>query len=286
VLKKQLWIYFMAGVILGGASLSLREALADVQQNNLAAVHKNSLIITGSSTMCPMIAETAKRFQSLHNGVHIDVQCGGSERGIRDVRSGTADIGMVSRAFNSSESDLFGFPIARDGISIIVHKDNPVKTLSDSQLMGIFTGRTARWEEIQGKSGPITVVLREPQKAATELLVSYLKIKAADLTGSISRGDIQVGLDAVAADRKAIGYISSGYAEHAIAKGVPIKILPVHNVMPTRRNILTSNYPIQRCLMLITAKLPEGIVKDFINFSLSSANVDIIESFDYVSYED
>lgn len=56
------------------------------------------LVITGSSTVAPLAAEIAKRFESLHPGTRIDVQTGGSSRGIADARSGVADIGLVSRS--------------------------------------------------------------------------------------------------------------------------------------------------------------------------------------------
>ena len=54
-----------------------------------------------------------------------------SSRGVNDARSGLADIGMASRSLSATESDLPPVPatIARDGIAIIVHRDNPVRTL-------------------------------------------------------------------------------------------------------------------------------------------------------------
>lgn len=44
------------------------------------------LVITGASTLAPLIAEIGKRFEILHPAVRIDVQTGGSSRGIADVR--------------------------------------------------------------------------------------------------------------------------------------------------------------------------------------------------------
>ncbi|WP_256678074.1 substrate-binding domain-containing protein [Fischerella major] len=62
-----------------------------------------------------------KRFESEHPGVRIDVQSGGSSRGISDARQGVADIGMVSRAFKPEQKDLKAFSIARDGVMMILH---------------------------------------------------------------------------------------------------------------------------------------------------------------------
>ena len=67
------------------------------------------LVITGASTLAPLIAEIGKRFESLHPTVRIGVQSGGSSRGVTDARQGLADIGMVSRAMKEDERDLSAF---------------------------------------------------------------------------------------------------------------------------------------------------------------------------------
>lgn len=54
-------------------------------------------MITGSSTIAPLIAEIGKRFESFHPKVRVDVQTGGSSRGITDAKQGLADIGLSSR---------------------------------------------------------------------------------------------------------------------------------------------------------------------------------------------
>ena len=41
------------------------------------------LTLTGSSTIAPMAQEIASRFEQAHPGVRVDVQTGGSSRGIR-----------------------------------------------------------------------------------------------------------------------------------------------------------------------------------------------------------
>jgi phosphate transport system substrate-binding protein len=63
----------------------------------LQAADNPFLTFTGSSTVAPLAMEMAKRYEKPHPGIRIDVQTGGSSRGINDVRMGLADVGMVSR---------------------------------------------------------------------------------------------------------------------------------------------------------------------------------------------
>ncbi len=68
-------------------------------------------ILTGASTIAPLAGELARRFESLHPGTRVDVQTGGSARGINDARKGIANIGMVSPALKPEEKDLHAHTI-------------------------------------------------------------------------------------------------------------------------------------------------------------------------------
>ena len=145
------------------------------------------LILTGSSTVAPLAAEIAKRFEATHPGVRVDVQSGGSSRGIADARQGLADIGMVSRALAESEHDLYPVAIARDGVCLIVHATNPVRVLSDAQVVGIYTGAITNWRGMGGRDAPITVVSKAEGRSTLELFLGYFRLKASDIA-ALQRG--------------------------------------------------------------------------------------------------
>jgi phosphate transport system substrate-binding protein len=232
-----------------------------------------------------MIDAISERFRAVQPDVRIEVACGGSDRGIKDVREGNAEIGMIARALKAEEKDLFGFPMARDGVSLIVHKSNTLAALTDTQIAGIFSGEIRDWQPLNGKRAPIAVILREKEKPVTELVEKHFNLKGR-IQGKVVPGDNPVTIAAVAADPDAIGYVSSGEAERQANAGTAIRIVPVGGVMPTERNVITGNYPLTRSLSLITRELPSGAAKEFINYCLSSNVVDLIEKFDFVPYED
>lgn len=142
---------------LAAACVGLSAAVAG-EPGRSSASPTGQLRIAGSSTMAPMITEVAKRFQAQHPGVLIDVQSGGSGRGIGDVREHRAHIGMASRALSDKESDLYSFAMARDGVALAVHKDNPVRNLSQQQVVDIFTGKITNWREVGGRNAAIIVM--------------------------------------------------------------------------------------------------------------------------------
>lgn len=120
-------------------SFSLGLGLTACNQS-AADLELKKLTLTGSSTVAPLASEIAKKFEAEHPGVRIDVQTGGSSRGLADAAQGLADLGMVSRALKDDETDKFkSYAIAVDGIGIILESSNPVPNLSDRQIVDIYT---------------------------------------------------------------------------------------------------------------------------------------------------
>lgn len=247
---------------------------------NLSACRKpsqNTLVLTGSSTVAPLAAEIAKRYEAEHPGVRIDVQTGGSSRGIADARSKVADIGMVSRSLKSDESDLTANSIAKDGITVILHGDNPVKSLTEKQIVGIYTDKINNWQEVGGKDAPITVVNKAEGRSTLELFADYFKVKTTDIKADTIIGDNEQGIKTVAGNPNAIGYVSVGAAEYNAENKTPIKLLPINGVEASTETVRDGTFPISRPLNLVTLGTPQGLSQDFINFAQSSQVKDIVE---------
>jgi phosphate transport system substrate-binding protein len=253
------------------------------QPTNTTNQLQGKLVLTGSSTVAPLVTEIGKRFESQHPGVRIDVQTGGSSRGIADARSGVANIGMASRSLKEEEIDLQGFAIARDGIGTIVHHQNPVKSLTNHQIIEIYTGKIHNWQQVGGKNAPITVVNKAEGRSTLELFLGYFKLKNSDIKASVAIGDNQQGIKTVAGNPNAIGYVSIGAAEFSINNGVLIKLLPLNGIAATTENIKNGTFPLSRTLNLVTKTQPQGLDKAFIEFAQSPQVYDIVKKQDFVS---
>ncbi|MEH1969454.1 phosphate ABC transporter substrate-binding protein [Nostoc sp.] len=243
---------------------------------------QGKLVLTGSSTVAPLAAEIGKRFESEHPDVRVDVQTGGSSRGIADARTGVANIGMASRSLKEEEKDLQAFAIARDGIGIILHKENPVKALSNQQVIDIYTGKINNWQQVSGKNAPITVVNKAEGRSTLELFLGYFKLKNSDIKSSVVIGDNQQGIKTVAGNPNAIGYVSIGTAEFSINNGDPIELLPLNGVAATTENIRNGKFPLSRPLNLVTKTQPAGLERAFIEFAQSPQVHEIVKKQDFV----
>lgn len=240
------------------------------------------LVVTGSSTVAPLMGEIAKRFEALHPGVRVDVQTGGSSRGVADARSGLADIGMASRALKASEGDLHAFTVARDGVCLFVHSDNPVAELTDEQVVAIYTGRVESWSEVGGPEAPVTVVSKAEGRATLEVFLAYFGLESPEIRADVIVGDNEQAIKTVAADPNAIGYVSIGTAEYNAEHGSPIRLLPTAGVAATTEHLADGSFPLGRPLNLVTREAPSGLVAELIDYARSDAVHDVVRELYFV----
>lgn len=243
---------------------------------------RGKLVLTGSSTVAPLAADMGKKFEQLHPGVRVDVQSGGSSRGVADARAGLADIGMASRGLKENEHDLHAFTIALDGICLIVHSANPVPSLTDEQVVDIYTGRIRNWKHVGGSDAKITVVNKAEGRSTLELFLQYFKLKTTEVRADVIIGDNEQGIKTVAGNPNAIGYVSIGTAEYDATHGIAIKLLPMHGVHPSTETIINARFPLTRPLNFLTKTDPQGLVKAFIDFATSKEASDLVKELNFV----
>ncbi|MCA9072823.1 MAG: phosphate ABC transporter substrate-binding protein, partial [Planctomycetaceae bacterium] len=244
-----------------------------------------TITLTGSSTIAPLAAELGKRFEEQNPGYRVDVQTGGSSRGVAEAKTHQADIGMVSRALSEDEKEfLSDHPIARDGICLIVHQTNPVSELTDEQIVKIYTGEITNWQEVGGPDSEIVVVHKAEGRSTLELFLKHFGLKNEQVEADSIIGDNQQGIKLVSQRPEAIGYVSIGTAQYEAENGVTIKLLPVGGVEATVENVANETFPLSRTLNLVTAKDADlsPATKKFLEFAQSAEVHDVVEGQQFV----
>ncbi|GAB4416309.1 MAG: phosphate ABC transporter substrate-binding protein [Bacteriovoracaceae bacterium] len=227
------------------------------------------IVITGSSTIAPVISDLAKIYEGKHSKVRIDVQTGGSSRGILDARKGLAQIGMVSRALKKNENDLKHFTLAKDGLAIIVHNSNPVTELTEDQIKQIYFKKITNWKTVNGEDKKIVVVNKAEGRSTLELFLKFFKLKNSQIEPDIIIGDNEQGIKTVSKNPNAIAYVSIGAAEYNASVGVPLKLLKFKGVEAKVQNVENGTYPLMRELNLVIREAPKGLAEKFIKYVLS-----------------
>jgi phosphate transport system substrate-binding protein len=223
----------------------------------------SSVIVAGSTSIQPFADRWAEIFEEKHPGLGVSVQGGGSSAGIQATFSGACQIGMSSRELKPAEKELHEIVVAHDGLAVIVHPANPVRSATTDQVRQIFSGDLRNWRYLGGPDREITVVTREEgsgtRGAFQELVMGRIRIYRRAITED-SNGTVR---EIVGNDPQAIGYISLGLVN------AQVRALSLDGVEASDANILSGRYRLVRPFLFLTKAQPTGVAREFIDFVLS-----------------
>ena len=95
--------------------------------------------ISGSTSLKPLMQKLAAKFEAVQSGVKVTVGGGGSGTGYNDAKNGVSDFGMISEKFKTEKAEnCTYYEVAKDGIAVIVNKENPLDNISMEDLGNIY----------------------------------------------------------------------------------------------------------------------------------------------------
>lgn len=215
------------------------------------------------------IDKISMKFERKNPTIRVTTKEEGGGVAIETIGKGVAvyNFGMITRPLDAEEKaaypDVKAFLFARDGVTFVVHPDNPIKGLTSAQIRDIYTGRVTNWAQVGGEKGVITALIRERgsgQRVAIEgatMGTEKIPIGRAREIGSMGGMRTEVGID-----EAAIGYILIT----AVDKSV--KALELDGITPTLENVKAGTYAVTIPFYLITKGYPEGATKTFIDYLL------------------
>jgi phosphate transport system substrate-binding protein len=188
---------------------------------------------------------------------------------------------MVSRSLKPDEK-LMAFPIAVDGIALIVHESNPIKSMTKDQLLDVYSKKVKNWKHFGGPDLDIVTVHKASVRSTQEVFLKYLGVKNSKIKPSIIIGDNQQGIKTVKGLKGAIGYVSIGSALSSQEYGKSIRTVALSNVEPTYESVVDGSYPMMRVLNFVTYRKPTGMPHSFLKFALSGDAHAIIKKQSFV----
>lgn len=246
----------------------------------------DTLVIKGSDTLgAKLVPQLAEEFKSQHPGTTFNIAAEGSTTGLAAITDGTAQIGMSSRPAKPEEISAAAAKgvkmkpttIAYDGIAVIVNAANPIKALTKKQVEQIFTGDVTDWSAVGGSGGKISIYTRNTS-SGTYSEFKELAMKKRDYAPSSQKmaGNEQIAAE-VGKNPNGVGYVGLAYTK---ASGV--KVVPIDGATPSKESVLGKAYPYARPTFYYTNGEPSGLVKEFVDFTLSDAGQRIVEQVGFV----
>jgi phosphate transport system substrate-binding protein len=250
----------------------------------------------GSDTIVNLALAWAEKYQAEHPEVRISVTGGGSGTGIAALINKTVDIANASRQIKAEEVaeakkngvDPVEHIIARDAIAVIVNPENPVSQLTLQQISDIYSGKIGNWKELGGEDRPIVRLSRETNSGThVYFLETVLRLGKKDDKTLFSMDTLLLpsseGIVAeVRQNPNAIGYDGLGYVPKDLKMIAIAKEEGGAYVLPSIATVNDKTYPIARDLYMYTNGEPTGIVKQYLDWIVSSEAQQIVADLGFV----
>lgn len=255
-----------------------QESSSSTQGSSSAqSIDKNisgTLTGSGSSALLPLAQDAAEKFKSVCPNISVTFNAGGSGTGLKQVSDGSVDIGN-SDVFAEEKLDadkakeLVDHKVCVVTMAAIVNNDvaATVKNLTKQQLIDIFTGKIANWEDVGGPNETILLVTRPDSSGTRALFTKWaLDGKQENSTASYLETDNSGELlETVKSNKGAIGYLALSY----LINNKDVTPISIDGVEPTLENTYSGKYPVWGYEHMYTKGEPNEAAKAFLSYIMS-----------------
>lgn len=176
-------------------------------------------------------------------------------------------------------------PIGSEAFVFIVHKDNPVDSLTTEQIRDIYAGEITNWKEVGGRDEEIAAFQRNEGSGSQSMLIRFMDGRELMQAPMEQYNDFMMGIIEEVASyknrRNSIGFSFRYYVE-GIIQNPDIKMLSVDGIAPTVENIRSGKYPVTTPLYAVTYEGNDNEnVDKLLQWVLSEEGQEIIEKTGY-----
>ena len=238
----------------------------------------------GSDTLVNVAQTWAEEYRKIHPDCAVAVSGGGSGTGIAAMINGTVDIANSSREMKDREMKMardngnepVPFIVGYDALAIFVHKDNPIESITIEELAAIYGegGEITSWSQLGiTVPGAVRDEMVRVSRQNNSGTYAYFREAVLGREGNYKLGSLDMHgskdvVELVQNTPSAIGYSGLAYATDHV-KVVPVSTSGGAPVVPTVESAGDRTYPIARPLFMYTVGVPEGAVKEYMDWILS-----------------
>lgn len=153
----------------------------------------------------------------------------------------------VKKRMKEEGDNLIIKPIGRDALVFMANQGNPVKSLTNRQVIDIYSGKLTNWDSVGGRRQAIRAFQR-PENSGSQNLMEKLVMKGTVMADApqdfvvSEMGELIEKVSAYDNTGDALGYSVFYYAKNMYQKP-ELKFMAVDGVMPSSDTIRDGSYP-------------------------------------------
>jgi phosphate transport system substrate-binding protein len=171
------------------------------------------------------------------------------------IEDGTVELAVVGSGL---PDDVFVTPLYKEGIAVIVHPQNDIRSISLEELANLIEGRITNWSELNGEDLPVQAVI---PLSADETRIHFERLVIPEGFPSVKAllaPTPAAMIELVSENPGAVGYLPfSSLTED-------VRAIRVENLTPTRENVSSGRYPLAIPVIAYAQEEPLGALRDWI----------------------
>jgi phosphate transport system substrate-binding protein len=245
-------------------------------------------------SMAPVATQWVNSFENEYKDAHLEVWVKPERALMNDLLADSIRLAIVGRDWSPAEKSIIRKSsitpkmdvLGTDAVALVVHKDNPVQSISYAQLQGILRGEINQWSQLgAGLEGEISLVFDHEESGVIRYLQDQVYGQGAPLPkNAYAAGDHPKLFDYVAKSKNAIGFAGQPWLsdpDHPRVKGYFQQIkylriispdtvdLPGVAVGPFPNEIALHRYPLHRGMYALSREHFTGLGTGFVVFAAS-----------------
>ncbi len=240
------------------------------QPKGPASCADGSIVALGSTALQPLVEAAAKAYTTKCPNAKVNVQGGGSGTGLTQVLQGGATIGnsdiFGEEANGVDAKQIVDHQVVVQGFAMASNPSVKVDSLTQDQVVSIWTGKVTNWKDVGGNDQKITVVNRPASSGTRATFKKYALKGAAEAQGLALTEDSTGAVSKAINDTPgAVGYLGLAY----FVTNKDLKQIKFNGKDPSVANISDDSYPVWSYGHMYTKGEASGLAKAFIDYILS-----------------
>ena len=221
----------------------------------------------------PLTRDLVHHYTDTHPEFTIELSDNSYTSLITELQQGSIDY-FVS-TYVPANQDIWAAPLARDGLALIVHPENPISNLQIDAIRDIFSGHVKEWQSENNNESLIVPLTYQDNNDIYHEFHRLVMGRNRITSNAQVVPNIEAMIQQVSETRQAIGYIPLSRVSNAI------NTLSIDGVSANQTNMLDNVYPLRTTVFIIGREDPPPEYRIFLQWVQSEAGQDVVAE-DYV----
>ena len=202
-----------------------------------------------------LVTNWAVEYMDAQATTRIDLRVLPLEGALDAAEGRTADVIIVG---TQPPQGWFATPLSLEGVAVVVHPTNSIRSLNLEALAALFNGGIDSWAKLGGEDFPVQAVIPLPSDETREYFNSQVLKDSGFSPDAFIAPSPLATLAMVAEDEGAIGFMPLSQATDVV------RVVRVGGILPQTATVGDGRYPLHIEILALAPEQPGGVTHEWL----------------------